>query len=140
MKVIFLPKNYFSFAFCTFISVICYFIYHHQTISSWFKKLYLGVMNHLNHSATNLKIITNKYAFRSICNKPFRRLKNNCMIQVNIPIFSVNGKPHSAFYRVKTEAMFTLEGQIYKHEYWHLVALLTRRWFGDSSASLAVEI
>ena len=40
LKVIFLPKNDFSFAFCTFISVICYFIFHHQTISSWFKKLY----------------------------------------------------------------------------------------------------
>ena len=76
----------------------------------------------------------------SICNKPFRRLKNNCMIQVNIPIISVNGKPHSAFYTVKTEAMFTLEDQLYKHEYWPLIALLTRRWFGDSSASLAVEI
>ena len=47
MKVIFLPKNDFSFAFCTFISVICYFIFHHQTISSWFKKLYPGVMSHL---------------------------------------------------------------------------------------------
>ena len=47
-KVIFLPKNDFSFAFCTFISVICYFIFHHQTISSWFKKLYPGVMSHLN--------------------------------------------------------------------------------------------
>ena len=47
LKVIFLPKNDFSFAFCTFISVICYFIFHHQTISSWFKKLYPGVMSHL---------------------------------------------------------------------------------------------
>ena len=46
-KVIFLPKNYFSFAFCTFISVICYFIFHHQTISSWFKTIYPGVMSYL---------------------------------------------------------------------------------------------
>ena len=110
LKVIFLPKNYFSFAFCTFISVLCYFIYHHQTISSWFKKLYLGVMNHFNHSATNLKIITNKYAFMSIRKIPFRRLKNNCMIQVNIPIFSVNRKPYSAFCRVYTQAMFYFRG------------------------------
>ena len=46
-KVIFLPKNDFSFAFCTFISVICYFIFHHQTISSWFKTIYPGVMSYL---------------------------------------------------------------------------------------------
>ena len=43
----YLPKNNFSLAFCTFISVICYFIFHHQTISSWFKKLYPGVMSHV---------------------------------------------------------------------------------------------
>ena len=53
MKVIFLPKNDFSFAFCTFISVICYFTFHHQTISSWFKKLYPGVMSHLNKNANS---------------------------------------------------------------------------------------
>ena len=47
LKVIFLPKNHFSFAFCTFISVIWYFIFHHQTSSSWLKKLYPGVMSHL---------------------------------------------------------------------------------------------
>ena len=46
-KSYFYQKNHFSFAFCTFISVICYFIFHHQTISSWFKKLYPGVMSHL---------------------------------------------------------------------------------------------
>ena len=50
LKVIFLPNNDFSFAFCTFISVICYFIFHYQTISSWFKKLYPGVMSHLKSS------------------------------------------------------------------------------------------
>ena len=48
LKVIFLPKNDLSFAFCTFISVICFLIFHHQTILSWFKKLYPGVMSHLN--------------------------------------------------------------------------------------------
>ena len=48
LKVIFLPKNYFLFALCTIISVISYFIFHHQTISSWFKKFYPGVMSHLN--------------------------------------------------------------------------------------------
>ena len=47
-KSYFYQKIDFSFAFCTFIYVRCYLIFHHQTISSWIKKLYSGVMSHLN--------------------------------------------------------------------------------------------
>ena len=52
-----------------------------------------------------------------------------------IPIFIVNRKQYSAFYRVKTQALFTLEGQLYIHG-----CIVDPTWFGDSSASLAVEI
>ena len=69
LKVIFLPKNDFSFAFCTFISVICYFIFHHQNISSWFKKLYPGVMSHRHtecFSRTADILVVSRYVKRCV--------------------------------------------------------------------------
>ena len=81
MKVIFLPNNEFSFAFCTFISVICYFIFHHQTISSWFKKLYPGMMSHLNGRSKIGKSSWNKTLLTDFMHFEFRK----------------NGDPYSSF-------------------------------------------
>ena len=52
--VIFSLKSYMSIDFWTFISIICYLIFHHQTIS--FQKFYPGMLSHLKEARAGCRL------------------------------------------------------------------------------------